>query len=128
MRAAQKESEKLGILPQQGKDNIGSMFEDVYADVPWHIAEQREQALVGEPRLMPTMNMIQALNDAHKVMMRRDEDIVVFGEDIGFSAASSASPKACRRNSASSARSTRRSAKAASSRPPSAWPPTASSR
>ena len=45
VRAAQKESEKLGILPQQGKDNIGSMFEDVYADVPWHIAEQREQAL-----------------------------------------------------------------------------------
>ena len=33
---------------------------------------------------MPTMNMIQALNDAHKVMMRRDEDIVVFGEDIGY--------------------------------------------
>jgi 2-oxoisovalerate dehydrogenase E1 component alpha subunit len=45
IRAAQKESEKLGILPQQGKDNVGSMFEDVYADVPWHIAEQREQAL-----------------------------------------------------------------------------------
>jgi 2-oxoisovalerate dehydrogenase E1 component alpha subunit len=45
VRAAQKESEKLGILPQQGKDNIGSMFEDVYADVPWHIAEQREAAL-----------------------------------------------------------------------------------
>ena len=33
---------------------------------------------------MTTMNMIQALNDAHKVMMARDEDIVVFGEDIGF--------------------------------------------
>jgi len=45
VRAAQKESEKLGILPQQGKDNIGSMFEDVYADVPWHIAEQRDLAL-----------------------------------------------------------------------------------
>lgn len=45
VRAAQKESEKLGILPQQGKDDVGSMFEDVYADVPWHIAEQREQAL-----------------------------------------------------------------------------------
>jgi 2-oxoisovalerate dehydrogenase E1 component alpha subunit len=45
VRAAQKESEKLGILPQQGKDNIGSMFDDVYADVPWHLAEQREQAL-----------------------------------------------------------------------------------
>jgi 2-oxoisovalerate dehydrogenase E1 component alpha subunit len=45
VRAAQKESEKLGILPQQGKDNVGSMFEDVYADIPWHIAEQRDQAL-----------------------------------------------------------------------------------
>ena len=32
---------------------------------------------------MPTLNMIQALNDAHKVMMRRDDDIVVFGEDMG---------------------------------------------
>ena len=41
------------------------MFEDVYADVPWHLAEQREQAL-RESRLTrwPTMNMIQALNDA----------------------------------------------------------------
>jgi 2-oxoisovalerate dehydrogenase E1 component alpha subunit len=45
VRAAQKESEKLGILPQQGKDNVESMFEDVYADVPWHIAEQRDAAL-----------------------------------------------------------------------------------
>ncbi len=45
VRSAQKESEKLGILPQQGKDKIESMFEDVYADVPWHIAEQRDAAL-----------------------------------------------------------------------------------
>jgi len=45
VRAAQKEAEKLGILPQQGKDDIGSMFEDVYAEVPWHIAEQRDVAL-----------------------------------------------------------------------------------
>ena len=45
VRAAQKEAEKLGILPQQGFDDIPSMFEDVYAEVPWHIAEQREQAL-----------------------------------------------------------------------------------
>jgi len=45
VRAAQKESEKRGILPQQGKDNVGSMFEDVYADMPWHLNEQREQAL-----------------------------------------------------------------------------------
>jgi 2-oxoisovalerate dehydrogenase E1 component alpha subunit len=45
VRAAQKESEKLGILPQQGKHDIGSMFEDVYADVPWNLTEQRDQAL-----------------------------------------------------------------------------------
>ena len=29
-------------------------------------------------------NMIEAINDAHRVMMERDEDIVVFGEDVGF--------------------------------------------
>jgi 2-oxoisovalerate dehydrogenase E1 component alpha subunit len=45
VRAAQKQAEKLGILSEQGKDKIESMFEDVYADVPWHIAEQRDQAL-----------------------------------------------------------------------------------
>ena len=45
VRAAQKEAEKLGILPQQGKHDIGSMFEDVYADMPWNIAEQRDEAL-----------------------------------------------------------------------------------
>jgi len=45
VRAAQKEAEKLGILPEQGKSDIGSVFEDVYADMPWHIAEQRDAAL-----------------------------------------------------------------------------------
>jgi 2-oxoisovalerate dehydrogenase E1 component alpha subunit len=45
VRAAQKESEKLGILPEQGKDGIETMFDDVYAEVPWHIAEQRDEAL-----------------------------------------------------------------------------------
>lgn len=45
VRTAQKEAEKLGTLAQQGKDDIASMFEDVYADMPWHIAEQRDSAL-----------------------------------------------------------------------------------
>ncbi|HVL79638.1 MAG TPA: 3-methyl-2-oxobutanoate dehydrogenase (2-methylpropanoyl-transferring) subunit alpha [Sphingomicrobium sp.] len=45
VRAAQKQAEKQGILSEQGRDNIDSMFEDVYAEVPWHIAEQRDQAL-----------------------------------------------------------------------------------
>jgi 2-oxoisovalerate dehydrogenase E1 component beta subunit len=33
---------------------------------------------------MTVRNMIEALNDAHDVMMARDEDIVVFGEDAGY--------------------------------------------
>jgi 2-oxoisovalerate dehydrogenase E1 component beta subunit len=33
---------------------------------------------------MSVMNMIEALNSAHKVMMERDPDIVVLGEDIGY--------------------------------------------
>src|SRR3954468_10904474 len=45
VRAAQKESEKLGILPEQGKDGIETMFDDVYAELPWHLAEQRDEAL-----------------------------------------------------------------------------------
>ena len=31
-----------------------------------------------------TMNMIEAIRDAHDVMMERDENVVVFGEDVGF--------------------------------------------
>ncbi|MFL6775946.1 MAG: 3-methyl-2-oxobutanoate dehydrogenase (2-methylpropanoyl-transferring) subunit alpha [Sphingomicrobium sp.] len=46
VRAAQKEAEKLGVLPEQGKDGVETMFDDVYANVPWHIAEQREAALL----------------------------------------------------------------------------------
>ena len=45
VRAAQKESEKLGILPEQGKDGIETMFDDVYAEVPRSLSEQREAAL-----------------------------------------------------------------------------------
>jgi 2-oxoisovalerate dehydrogenase E1 component alpha subunit len=33
------------VLPQQGRDNIESMFDDVYADVPWNLVEQRDQAV-----------------------------------------------------------------------------------
>ena len=45
VRAAQKEAEALGILPGQGFDDIPSMFEDVYAETPWHLAEQRDASL-----------------------------------------------------------------------------------
>jgi 2-oxoisovalerate dehydrogenase E1 component alpha subunit len=45
VRSAQKEAEKLGTLPEQGKENVESIFDDVYAEVPWHLAEQRDAAL-----------------------------------------------------------------------------------
>ena len=33
---------------------------------------------------MPVMNMIQALNSAMDVMLARDSNVVIFGEDIGY--------------------------------------------
>ena len=33
---------------------------------------------------MTVRNMIEALNDAHDVMMARDDNIVVMGEDVGY--------------------------------------------
>src|SRR3546814_16796010 len=33
---------------------------------------------------MPTMNMIQALNSALDVMLARDPDVLIFGEDVGY--------------------------------------------
>ena len=60
---------------------------------------------------MPTMNMIQAINDAHEVMMARDPTISsCSARTSAISAASSAPPRGCRRNSARPACSTRRSA------------------
>ena len=33
---------------------------------------------------MPAMNMVQALNSAMDVMLSRDRDVVIFGEDVGY--------------------------------------------
>ena len=70
VRAAQKESEKLGILPAAGQ---GQCRKHVRRRLRRRALAPRRAARAGigrETRLMPTMNMIQALNDAHKVMMR----------------------------------------------------------
>ncbi len=45
VRAAQKQAETMGVLSDQGFERIGSMFEDVFAEAPWHLVEQREAAL-----------------------------------------------------------------------------------
>lgn len=33
---------------------------------------------------MPTMNMVQAINSALRVMLERDDRVLVFGEDVGY--------------------------------------------
>ena len=33
---------------------------------------------------MPAMTMVQALNSAMDVMLAKDPDVVIFGEDVGF--------------------------------------------
>ncbi|HMC91727.1 MAG TPA: alpha-ketoacid dehydrogenase subunit beta, partial [Allosphingosinicella sp.] len=33
---------------------------------------------------MAVMNMIQALNSAHDIMLEREENMVVLGEDVGY--------------------------------------------
>ncbi len=47
VRAAQKEAEKLGTLgaggPLDFPQDVGTMFEDVYEAVPWHLEEQRAE-------------------------------------------------------------------------------------
>jgi 2-oxoisovalerate dehydrogenase E1 component alpha subunit len=45
VRAAQKDAEKLGTLGAGHYEDVNSMFEDVYEEMPWHLAEQRDLAL-----------------------------------------------------------------------------------
>jgi 2-oxoisovalerate dehydrogenase E1 component alpha subunit len=45
VRAAQKEAEKLGTLQSGPYDDIATMFEEVFEELPWHLKEQQAQAL-----------------------------------------------------------------------------------
>jgi 2-oxoisovalerate dehydrogenase E1 component alpha subunit len=45
VRAAQKEAERHGTLQSDPYSEISSMFEDVFAELPWHLREQQAQAL-----------------------------------------------------------------------------------
>ena len=78
---------------------------------------------------MPTMNMIQALNDAHQVMMARDDDIVVFGEDIGYFGGVFRATEGLQKEFGKHPRVRRADQRRRHRRAPrSAWPPMASSR
>ncbi len=43
VRAAQREAEGLGVLGSGGRPEVSTMFDDVYADMPWHIEAQRRE-------------------------------------------------------------------------------------
>ena len=43
VRAASKEAESHGTLAGGSRPPIGTMFEDVFKEMPWHIREQRKQ-------------------------------------------------------------------------------------
>jgi 2-oxoisovalerate dehydrogenase E1 component alpha subunit len=45
VRAAQKEAERQGTLQSDPYQDIGSMFEEVFDELPWHLREQQAQAL-----------------------------------------------------------------------------------
>jgi 2-oxoisovalerate dehydrogenase E1 component alpha subunit len=45
VRAAQKEAERLGTLQSDPYFDVDSMFQDVFEELPWHLREQRDQAL-----------------------------------------------------------------------------------
>jgi len=85
---------------------LRTMFEDVFQDMPWHLQEQLSQleklprakghggggahlaaACLPERRTrthpMPQMNMVQAINDGLRLEMKRDERVVLLGEDVG---------------------------------------------
>jgi 2-oxoisovalerate dehydrogenase E1 component alpha subunit len=45
VRAAQKEAERQGTLQSDPYQDIPSMFEEVFEELPWHLKEQQAQAL-----------------------------------------------------------------------------------
>ena len=66
---------------------LSSSFDDVYAERPWHLTEQLnampERSAPQARSLTMEMTMVQALNDALRGEMRRDDRVVLLGEDVG---------------------------------------------
>jgi len=53
VKAAQKEAEKNGILGHGLHQPLETMFEDIYAEEPWHLKEQTQQMLAERKRKWP---------------------------------------------------------------------------
>ena len=74
---------------------------------------------------MPRITMIEAIRGAMDVSMERDDNVVVFGEDVGYFGGVFRCTQAFSRNTASTAASMRPSASLALSGPQSEWRPMA---
>lgn len=48
---------------------------------------------------MAQMTMIQAITDAMRTELKNDENVLVFGEDVGVNGGSSVRRKDCKKNS-----------------------------
>ena len=80
--AAQKEAESYGTLASGHVHDASTMFEDVYKDMPAHL--RAAARATGGFLTMAAMTMIQAIRSAMDVMLGRDDNVVVFGEDVGY--------------------------------------------
>jgi 2-oxoisovalerate dehydrogenase E1 component alpha subunit len=45
VRTTAKQAEKIGVLGDGLQQPMGSLFEGVFEDMPWHLREQQEQML-----------------------------------------------------------------------------------
>ena len=142
VRAAQKEAEKNGILGHGLHHPFHTMFEDVFEELPWHLEEQAD---AGDPPRRANISGANR-NDARRSRRAahqhdrgdqrrarhhagaRSRRRRLWARTSAISAACSAPPRACRRNTARPACSTRRSPNAGSSAPRSGWAPTACAR
>ncbi len=85
MTESWKEAVQYGTLNDGPRLDRDLMFEDVFKEMPEHLRKQREQLRARAGRLtMAQMNMIQALNSAMDIMLARDPNVVMLGEDIGY--------------------------------------------
>ena len=87
VNASWQEAITYGTMTEAPTLDRDLMFEDVFKEMPPHLKKQREQMKALLPKreaLMAQMNMVQAINSAMDIMLNRDPDVVLMGEDIGY--------------------------------------------
>src|SRR5699024_342358 len=66
------------------KQTVTDLMENMYEEMPQHLAEQYEIYKEKESKYpMAQMTMVQAINNALKTELQNDENVLLFGEDVG---------------------------------------------